>query len=89
MTRIIEVDTEDFFCGDEGTIGGIARVEILGQHEANGDIGGWDGWHVYATLIDLRIGGLTITADQLAAAFGAASVVKFEERIADEQRADA
>lgn len=85
MAYTIEVDTEDHFCDTDACIGGIARVRIEGANEMNGDIGGWDGWHCYATLIDIRIGGLTLTAEQVATAFGAKFVVSFEERIANEQ----
>lgn len=89
MTRYIEVDTEDFFCDHEGTIGGTARLMVEEYNALNADIGGHDGLHVEATLIDLRIGGLILTAEQIAYAFGAKMVFGFQQRVASDMMEDA
>ena len=82
---IVEVDSEDFFSDKGGCIGGMARLSIEAGHCMDADIGGSDGWQVTScTLLNITIGGLTLTADQLATAFGAKFVVSFEERVAEE-----
>lgn len=89
MTRYIEVDTEDFFLDHEGCIGGTARLMVEEYNALNADIGGHDGLHVEATLIELRIGELVLTAEQLADAFGAKMVFGFEQRVANDMMEDA
>jgi hypothetical protein len=83
FTEYVEHDTEDHFCDSDACIGGMALVRITCSHEMNGDIGGDDGRVVDATLIHVKIGGLIITADQLAEAFGAKFVVSFEDKVVE------
>ena len=78
MARYIEINTEDFFCDGEGTIGGTARMMIEEYSAYNADTGGHDGLHVEATLIEVRIGELILKAEQIADAFGAKMVFGFE-----------
>lgn len=89
MTAITEVETQDHFCDGEGCISGIARVIVEKYNVSNADIGGHDGAQAAVTLFGLRIGGLTITAEQLAIAFGAKKVFDFEAQVASDMMEDA
>lgn len=70
-------DTEDHFCDNEGTIGGEAQVYIESVNTLDGPC-------FYATLISVKIGGLVLTADQMAEAFGAKAVVAYEDILVED-----
>ena len=82
----IEIDTADHFCDDEGSISGIAVMDFDAGHYLNSDVGGVDGYQVaYCELLHVKIGNLTLSRDQLCAAFSPAMVASFEDRVAEGQ----
>ena len=76
-------DTEDHFSDRTSMIAGIATLRIDYDEDYSADIGGVDGKIVSATLIEVKVGALTFTADQIAQAFGAGVVARFESWVAD------
>lgn len=83
FTEYVYHDTEDHFSDRTSMISGIATLRLDIDDDCSADIGGRDGKVVSARLIEVKVGSLTFTADQIAEAFGAGVVARFESWVAD------
>jgi hypothetical protein len=83
VTEYVYHDTEDHFSDRTSMISGIATLRLDVEDEFSADIGGVDGRVVSARLIEVKVGTLIFTADQIAEAFGAGVVARFESQVAD------
>jgi hypothetical protein len=83
LTEYVYHDTEDHFSDRTSMISGIATLRLDVEDEFSADIGGVDGRVVSARLIEVKVGTLIFTADQIAEAFGAGVVARFESQVAD------
>jgi len=75
-TEYVYHDTEDHFSDRTSMIAGIATLRLNVDHDDEGTLAS-------ATLIEVKVGALTFTADQMAEAFGAKLVDSFERWVAD------
>lgn len=76
-------DSEDFFSDRTSMIAGIATLCIEFEEDYSADIGGTDGHVCVATLIEVKVGSTSFTADQIAVIFGAKVVREFESWVAE------
>lgn len=83
LTEYVEHDTEDHFSDRTSMISGMATLRIEFEEDFSADIGGIDGHNCFATLISVKVGSTTFTANQLAEIFGAKLVDSFETQIAE------
>lgn len=83
FTEYVTHDTEDHFSDATGSISGMATLCLEFEEDYSADIGGIDGLLCVATLIEVKVGNVSFTADQLAEIFGAKLVDSFETRIAE------
>jgi hypothetical protein len=83
LTEYVYHDTEDHFSDRTSMIAGIATLRIEFEEDFSADIGGTDGQVMYATLIEVKVGSTTFTANQIAEIFGAGVVARFESWVAE------
>jgi hypothetical protein len=83
FNEYVEHDSEDFFSDRTSMIAGIATLRLEFEEDYSADIGGTDGHVCVATLIEVKVGNATFTADQIAQMFGAKVVVEFEKCVAE------
>jgi len=78
FTEYVYHDTEDHFSDRTSMIAGIATLLLNVDHDEDGIL-------TSATLIEVKVGALTFTADQMAEAFGGKLVDSFERQIAERE----
>lgn len=83
LMEYVQHDTEDFFSDRTSMIAGMATLRIEFEEDYSADIGGEDGYVCVATLIEVKVGNTSFTADQIAVIFGAKVVVEFEKWVAE------
>jgi len=83
FTEYVYHDTEDHFSDRTSMISGIATLRLDIDEDYSADIGGVDGHVCVATLIEVKVGNATFTAEQIAQMFGAKVVVEFENWVAE------
>jgi hypothetical protein len=83
FNEYVEHDSEDFFSDRTSMIAGMATLRIEFEEDYSADIGGTDGHVCVSTLIEVKVGNATFTADQIAQMFGAKVVVEFENWVAE------
>jgi hypothetical protein len=83
MTEYVYHDSEDHFSDRTSMISGIATLRIEFEEDYSADIGGVDGHVCVATMIEVKVGNATFTAEQIAQMFGAKVVVEFENWVAE------
>ena len=77
-TEYVYHDTEDHFSDRTSMIAGIATLRLNVDHDDEGTLAS-------ATLIEVKVGALTLTANQMAEAFGGRLVDSFERQIAERE----
>lgn len=83
FNEYVEHDTEDFFSDRTSMIAGMATLRIEFEEDYSADIGGEDGHVCVATLIEVKVGSTSFTAEQIAVIFGAKVVAQFESWVAE------
>lgn len=83
FNEYVEHDSEDFFSDRTSMIAGMATLRLEFEEDYSADIGGTDGHVCVATLIEVKVGNTSFTAEQIAVIFGAKVVAQFESWVAE------
>ena len=88
MINYVYHDSEDHFADKTSCISGIVKLAIDWHSDFSADIGGIDGNYCVATMIEVKVGTKTFTADDVAEMFGAKVVTDFEQWVAEYEAED-
>ena len=83
LSEYVYHDSEDHFSDRTSMIAGIVTLRVEFEEDYNADIGGTDGHVCVATMIEVKVGKATFTAEQIAQMFGAKVVVEFENWVSE------